>query len=210
VIRVFIVAASPWLLEGLQSELASRDLEIVGSARSLELAREEWEDAEPDVLLIVAPGHTAGEWIPELNEIAFRVAVAMLCEEVSAEQIAQALRVGVRAVLPASLEPQDLRTALQAVAAGLVVLHPNEVGPAVRGMAVFRNSPEEAVEGLTPREREVLHMLAGGLANKEIAARLKISEHTAKFHVASILGKLGAGTRTEAVSIGIRRGLILL
>jgi DNA-binding NarL/FixJ family response regulator len=53
-------------------------------------------------------------------------------------------------------------------------------------------------------------MLAGGLANKEIAARLTISEHTVKFHVASIFGKLGAATRTEAVALGIRRGLVLL
>ncbi len=53
-------------------------------------------------------------------------------------------------------------------------------------------------------------MLAGGLANKEIAARLAISDHTVKFHVASILGKLGVSTRTEAVSLGIRRGLVLL
>jgi DNA-binding NarL/FixJ family response regulator len=63
---------------------------------------------------------------------------------------------------------------------------------------------------LTPREQEVLRMLARGLANKEIAARLNISEHTVKFHVAAILGKLGAASRTEAVALGIRHGLILL
>jgi DNA-binding NarL/FixJ family response regulator len=68
----------------------------------------------------------------------------------------------------------------------------------------------ELAEPLTPRESEVLQMLASGFANKTIAARLKISEHTVKFHVASILGKLGAGSRTEAVSLGIRRGLVLL
>jgi DNA-binding NarL/FixJ family response regulator len=68
----------------------------------------------------------------------------------------------------------------------------------------------ELPEPLTRREREVLQMLASGLGNKLIAARLVISEHTVKFHVASILGKLGAGSRTEAVSIGIRRGLVLL
>ena len=67
-----------------------------------------------------------------------------------------------------------------------------------------------AVEMLTPREKEVLQMLGLGKSNKEIAARLKISEHTAKFHVASVLGKLGAATRAEAVSIAMRRGLILL
>jgi DNA-binding CsgD family transcriptional regulator len=69
---------------------------------------------------------------------------------------------------------------------------------------------EELTEPLTPREREVLRLLASGLGNKEIAAKLKISEHTAKFHVASILGKLGAASRAEAVSIGMRNGLILL
>jgi len=68
----------------------------------------------------------------------------------------------------------------------------------------------DLAEELTPRESEVLQMLANGLANKEIAARLSISEHTVKFHVASILGKLGAGSRTEAVSLGIRRGIVLL
>ena len=69
---------------------------------------------------------------------------------------------------------------------------------------------EELVEALTARERQVLGMLALGLANKEIASRLSLSEHTVKFHVAAILGKLGAASRTEAVAIGIRQGLILL
>ena len=70
--------------------------------------------------------------------------------------------------------------------------------------------PLDLTESLTARESEVLQMLASGLANKEIATRLAIFEHTVKFHVASILGKLGAGSRTEAVSIGIRSGLVLL
>jgi DNA-binding CsgD family transcriptional regulator len=63
-------------------------------------------------------------------------------------------------------------------------------------------------EALTPREREVLELLAGGLSNKEIAARLGISEHTAKFHVASVLAKLGAANRADAVRRGVRRGLV--
>jgi two-component system, NarL family, response regulator YdfI len=65
-------------------------------------------------------------------------------------------------------------------------------------------------EPLTPREIEVLRWLAEGLGNKEIAARLNISEHTAKFHVASIMGKLGATSRTEAVTLGIRHGLVMI
>ena len=66
------------------------------------------------------------------------------------------------------------------------------------------------LEPLTPREREVLELLAHGLSNRQIAERLGISEHTAKFHVAAISGKLGAASRTEAVSRGVRRGLITL
>ena len=69
---------------------------------------------------------------------------------------------------------------------------------------------EELLEPLTPRELEVLRVLALGLANKEIGSKLGISEHTVKFHVAAILGKLGASSRTEAVAIGIRRGLIFV
>ena len=84
--------------------------------------------------------------------------------------------------------------------------HANEVLPA--GSAAPR-ALDELAESLTRRELEVLQMLAAGLSNKEIAARLNISEHTVKFHVASILGKLGAASRTEAVSLGIRRGLVL-
>ena len=73
---------------------------------------------------------------------------------------------------------------------------------------IIPSAAEFAVENLTPREMEILEMLAEGLSNKQIAGRLNISEHTGKFHVNSILGKLGAGTRTEAVMRGLRSGLL--
>jgi DNA-binding NarL/FixJ family response regulator len=113
-------------------------------------------------------------------------------------------------VLPNEVSTYQLAAALQAAAAGLVVVHPTEI-PAAFPVATPASQPlAELPEPLTRREREVLQMLAAGLANKEIAARLNISDHTAKFHVAAILGKLGASTRTEAVALGIRRGLVLL
>ena len=71
---------------------------------------------------------------------------------------------------------------------------------------IASSSPEE----LTDREQEVLTMLAEGLSNKEISSRLSISTHTVKFHISSILGKLGAGSRTEAVSIGMRSGRVAI
>jgi NarL family two-component system response regulator YdfI len=112
-------------------------------------------------------------------------------------------------VLPNEIPIDQLVAALRAAAAGLVVLHPSEV-PAFPAIQPASQALAELPEPLTRREREVLQMLAAGLANKEIAARLNISDHTAKFHVAAILGKLGAATRAEAVALGIRRGLVLL
>ena len=125
-----------------------------------------------------------------------------------------ALPAGVRAVLPRNVTSAEIAAAIEAVAAGLYVFHPADIDsiPALRAPQ-SETSPElgePLVEHLTPREIEVLQLLSAGLGNKEIAARLNISEHTAKFHVASIMGKLGAATRTEAVTLGIRHGLVMI
>ena len=98
--------------------------------------------------------------------------------------------------------------AVQAAAAGLVALDPRDLEVLLAGAAHAHPPPETAA--LTARELEVLRMMAEGAANKNIAWKLGISEHTVKFHVASILGKLNAASRTEAVTTGIRKGLILI
>ena len=97
---------------------------------------------------------------------------------------------------------EQVIAAVHAAAAGL------HVTPVEEGLAFLPRELEEIVEPLTPREMDVLEMLAEGLSNKMIAHRLSISDHAAKFHVNSILAKLNAGTRTEAVTRGIRLGLI--
>jgi two-component system, NarL family, response regulator YdfI len=142
--------------------------------------------------------------------LASDASVVILGDELSPALLTEALRAGVRAVLPGDISPEQLVAALQAVSSGLVVLHPSHAGEGVPAGSAPARRLDELAEPLTRRELEVLQMLAGGLSNKEIAARLNISEHTVKFHVASILGKLGAASRTEAVSLGIRRGLVLL
>src|SRR5262249_51742210 len=118
-----------------------------------------------------------------------------------------ALRSGVRALIPPDAPSGEIVAAVYAAANGLAAVDPRELegwlGPLPRDTA-------QDAGPLTPREREVLAMMAEGAANKIIAWKLGISEHTAKFHVASILGKLNAGTRAEAVAVGIKRGLILL
>lgn len=116
----------------------------------------------------------------------------------------------VRGVLPRDATSGEILAAIEAVAAGLVALHPEALDRRVRRPPARTRSAADPVEPLTAREIEVLGMLAEGFGNKMIAARLGISAHTAKFHVASILAKLGAGSRTEAVTIGMRRGLVVI
>ncbi len=211
-IRVFIVAASPLIRAGLQSMLADSRVDIVGSAADLESISSQLVDVEPDVVLIAAAADTHEELLNSLEdaEVAREYAVIVLSEQPKAAWLSKALRAGVRAVLPREVTPEQLRAALEAAAAGLVIVHPSELDTVLPAAVTSFVAVDELPEPLTPREREVLQMLAAGLANKEIAARLAISDHTVKFHVASILGKLGASTRTEAVSAGIRRGLVML
>lgn len=111
----------------------------------------------------------------------------------------------VRGSLPTGVSAEELAAALRAIEAGLLVLHPSHHRTAARLW------PEMAASTLlSPRESEVLALLAEGLGNKEIAARLGVSENTIKFHVSSIMDKLDAGSRTEAVARGIRQGLVVV
>jgi DNA-binding NarL/FixJ family response regulator len=138
--------------------------------------------------------------------------VLVLAEGAAAQ--AAALRGGARGVLPPDAEAGQIAAALVALARGLVVAPPGLVPPppattaAVAPVVVVAAEP--AVGSLTPREREVLALLAAGAANKVIARRLGVSFHTAKAHVASVLAKLGASSRADAVARGVRAGLVLL
>jgi DNA-binding NarL/FixJ family response regulator len=216
VISVFIVAASPLARAGLENLLVARQVEIAGKVASLDELEDRFDDAPVDVILVDSTGEPLEPLLDSLNAtgLAPDFSMVLLTEPATLAAASSTLRVGVRAVLPNDISPDQLVAALQAAASGLLVLHPAQVpAPIINGFAsatARSRGLEELAEPLTPREGEVLQMLASGLGNKEIAAKLTISEHTVKFHVASILGKLGAGSRTEAVSLGIRRGLVLL
>jgi len=136
-------------------------------------------------------------------------AIVLLTDVSRARSISRLLRSGVRAILSRESDPDDVLSAIYAAYDGLVLLST----PTAESLAaVYGDQPleveDEWSEEITSRETDVLRMLAEGLVNKDIAARLGISEHTVKFHISSILDKLGASTRTEAVTLGIRRGLI--
>ena len=213
-IRVFIVAASPLARSGLQQLLASPEIEIVGSAVDLDSAAGLLSEpgAEPDVIVVDGSrdsGSTAANLSGGPSDIGADIPIVVL-EGSDNGAGSDLLRQGARAVLPAGVSPSELHAALRAVTSGLIVLHPSTIAAIPHSAVNTARATEEWTESLTKREREVLQMLAAGLGNKEIAAKLNISDHTAKFHVGSILGKLGVSTRAEAVSMGIRRGLVLL
>jgi two-component system, NarL family, response regulator YdfI len=212
VIRVFLIAASPLARAALQNRLKAQSVKIVGSAAAIDALGSDLSDTQADVLVVDASSEAPEAIIESLAEsdLAAEIPIVVLTEAASPSASAEVLQAGIRAVLPSEISTGQLAAALQAAAAGLVVLHPTEIPAAFPTATPASQSLAELPEPLTRREREVLQMLAAGLANKEIAARLNISDHTAKFHVAAILGKLGAATRTEAVALGIRRGLVLL
>lgn len=211
-IRLLIAAPSAIVRAGLASIAAQgANVELAG-ASSLSGMSAAVERHQPDVLLAAVEGHhdEPPEDLPEeLMALAGRdgaPAIVVLAPDLQPSWTADALRAGIRAVLPGDLGAREILAAVEAAAAGLAVLHPQDIPALVAERAV----PAAQTQALTPREVQVLAMLAEGHGNKTIAWKLGISEHTAKFHVASILSKLNAGTRTEAVTLGIRRGLIMV
>ena len=192
-IRVGVVTTSALLRAGLESVV-----ELAGSAENLHDAAE----LNAEVIVVDWDQETAQELI---EFAADSPPVIVLAVDPQPPWLGEALRAGVRGVLPRDASTAEIAAAIEAAAAGLVVLHPEAVdGAAVRTREVVQGEP------LSPREIEVLRLVAEGSSNKAIAWKLSISEHTVKFHLNSILSKMRAGSRTEAVMLGLRRGLIPL
>jgi len=220
VIRTLVAAASPVMRAGLEAMLARSASVSIVAVTSGESLADEIEAQEPQVVVLAVE---ARESMPAALALLARIVLApdaasrtpalvLLADAPSAAWTADAVRAGARAVLPHDATSEEIVAAVEAAAAGLVTL-PADLAIELVGAshsATPARSPNVATQPLTPRELEILGMLAEGLANKNIAARLGISEHTVKTHVASILTKLDAYSRAEAVAIGVRQGLILL
>jgi DNA-binding NarL/FixJ family response regulator len=145
-----------------------------------------------------------GDTLRDLERAGFPVLVLLAGEGLAAEAFAA----GARGLLFRDSDPARIAAALRAVALGVIVLDELAAASMLPPAAVA--VPLSPADALTPREQEVLELLSQGLANKTIADRLGISEHTAKFHVNAILGKLGVQSRTEAVVRAARLGLVIL
>jgi DNA-binding NarL/FixJ family response regulator len=214
VIRVLVAAASEIVRAGLEALLtASPALAVVGSAADLTTLAQQVEVVQADVVLLEVELHD-DEATAALLALAAGTrpqGIVVLTDETHGAWVVEALRSGVRAILPRQAAAGEIVAAVEAVGSGLVVLHPDTVDALLpAASSVARGLPALPQQALTPREVEVLTMMAEGLGNKEIAWRLAISEHTIKFHISSIFAKLNAASRTEAVILGIRQGLILL
>jgi two-component system, NarL family, response regulator YdfI len=204
-IRIAVAATSAVRRAGLESIIRSHaEFQLAGSFAAVASLATFARNTELDVIVI-----DSNSIHDLLREPTSEAAVVLLTEVSDARSISRLLRSGVRAILSRESEPDDVLSAIFAVYDGLVLL---SMPTAESLAAVFGSQPlqveDELSEEITSRETDVLRMLAEGLVSKDIAARLGISEHTVKFHISSILDKLGASTRTEAVTQGIRRGLI--
>jgi len=208
-IRVLLVAPYASGRAGLHALLGgAADCEVVGQASGP--ADLEWllPDLRPDVVLLDA---LPGDGARVIALLADSGAGLVLLGEGSDAGL-PLVRSGLSgwAWLGKDADAGEIVGAVRAVAAGLAALDPSLVPLLAPGPSLTRADAAPPDETLTAREREVLQLMARGLPNKQIATRLTISPHTVKFHVAAILAKLDAASRTEAVTLGARRGWVLL
>jgi len=210
--RVLIVAGQPFARLGLRTLLAQRDdLTIVEEASSLEEASLLLGELAPDAILAAASGDAPDGLLPVSDTSADTTPIVLLGGDPSPSAVALMLQGPVRGMLSADATADEIAAALSAVVQGMLVVEPR-IGRALAATLPVAETPtgQPGEEPLTDREQEVLQLVALGLPNKTIATRLKISEHTVKFHVGSILAKLDAASRTEAVTRAARRGLLTL
>jgi len=207
-IRIAIADDHPVVREGLVAMLETEpDFQVVGTAATGAEAVALVARTDPGVMLLDLE-------LPELDGVAVlrrlvaevaRVRVIVFTVFDTDERIIAAVEAGAAGYLLKGAPRAELFAAVRTVAAGGSLL------ASVASSAVLRRVRGEVPPGglsLTPREREVLEALARGLGNKQIAAELGVSERTVKFHVSSLFAKLGAGNRTEAVTIAARAGLV--
>ncbi len=189
----------------------SDDFKAVGVCSSLALLEQRVRQLAPELVLVDWDVHSdAGELTAALHQVAPHVSTVVLADSPASMLTAAMLAVGVRGIIERDSSYHELTLALQGAAEGLTVLG-TVAAKTISDRLPQRNGSTLALaEELTDRELEVLELLAEGIGNREIGARLGISEHTVKFHISSILGKLSASNRTEAVAHGIKHGLIIV
>jgi DNA-binding NarL/FixJ family response regulator len=204
VIRILTVDDHPLLRDGIAALLANQaDMHLVGEAANGREAVEQFRKHQPDVTLmdLQMPEMSGIDALSAIRGEFPEARIIVLTTYAGDVQVFRALKAGARGFLLKGLLRKELLETIRAVHAGHKRLPP-EIASEVAEHATD--------DSLTPREIEVLRCIAGGNANKEIAAQLSVTEETVKGHVKNILAKLGANDRTHAVTIGLKRGIIEL
>ena len=206
-LHVGVLSASLAWRDGICSQLFDAGgIEYTGVSAIEELGR---LVRTPDVVIVDAPDNATLEGLLQADAPAMPFVI--LSDEPDRELGARLLLAGSVAILERHPSTVHLLAAVRAGVSGLATLSASHVATFMDASTnVDSAGGAEWIQPLTPRELQILRMLSDGTANKSIAAQLQISEHTAKFHVGQILAKLGAESRTEAVTIGIRQGLIMI
>jgi DNA-binding NarL/FixJ family response regulator len=210
-IRILVADDHPMLREGLVAVLdTQQNFEVVGEAADGSEVVRLAERLNPDVILLdlEMPGVDGVAALEKLRSAGSEARTIVFTAYDTDERILGALRAGARGYLLKGASRTEIFDAIRTVHAGGSLLQPVVTNKLLQTMS--REERREETEPLTPREIEVLGLLALGLQNKEIASRLFITERTVKFHVSSLMHKLGAENRTETVTIAAQRGLIQL
>jgi len=215
-VRLYLVAEPPLVRAGLRAVLDPiEDGAVVGESARLDPGALLVADAAPDVVVVDPGANGTADELAELVGAAGRAGILILGPVLDEDRLAGLLAGRPWGYVSRDAPADRLQDAVRTVEAGLLAIDP-DLAVGLFGAPSGAGRPQPLVEGvagaeeLTAREREVLQLVALGLANKTIARDLGISEHTVKFHVAAILAKLGAASRTEAAHIGARRGLVTL
>lgn len=208
-IRLVIFGSNSLLLAGLVGILDRQShFQVVGSFLD-ELDPSFLGNCQADLLLLEQTPNENWCWLEQwMLTTDLKIVGILLIDSLTTKEISEYLRIGFKGFLPRLIDTDEIEKAIDAVMAGLIVIHPELAAFNEAYRAITPLSQSEVY--LTPREIEVLQLLGTGLNNKAIAAQLQISQHTVKFHVSSIFAKLNVSSRIEAVTLGLQTGIIEL